>query len=537
MLALSETWGRADQPDILDPIPSYKMWHTERTGGAKGGGGLTLIYKDGLTAHQWIPPVPDQLQYISTERQWLLLGRKIAFLHIYVACQSNTNDGFIQWNEDLFHLVTQEALLLRNQGFCCLAMGDFNTRLGAIPGLEGNKVDRNRNAPMFLSFVAQVNLTIINTLPLSKGLFTRFMDGSPGSESLLDYGLIDNDNVGSVSSFVIDEEARYSCGSDHALLECSIKDRSTPRVHWSHTEAVQYNINGTTDYSKYKEGLDEAVESIPLHEFSKLTVKEMLPHISENVNLVAKNKIGIKVQRAKRGRKLPLSIIKTIRTKNLLTKQLTTGRSVMSASQVEDMETQIMQLKTEIRDNIDNIKLQRRRNLRSKVLRGDPTRKKFWRFLKSRIKSAGSITAADNSAGKMVFEQSEIEGAVLDHFTTIFEGQRSPVFCPRGEQPSQVDLAIHDMELILKKDSPTFASKKFEEDVCSPYTFIELERELDNLKDGKASGYDQIANELLKNTGFKFRLYLQTFINKMLVDGSIPEELNIGKCMLVHKVK
>ena len=103
---------------------------------------------------------------------------------------------------------------------CCLAMGDFNTRLGAIPGLEGNLVDRNRNAPMFLRFVEQVNLTIINTLPLARGLFTRFMDSGPsaGSKSLLDYGLIDSDHVNTVTSFIIDEEARFGCGSDHALL-------------------------------------------------------------------------------------------------------------------------------------------------------------------------------------------------------------------------------------------------------------------------------------------------------------------------------
>ena len=108
---------------------------------------------------------------------------------------------------------------------CCLAMGDFNTRVGEIPGLEGNTPDTNKNLPMFMNLVSQVNMTIINTLPISKGLFTRFMDnsGSKGSMSLLDYGLVDNDNVSNVTSFVIDEDARFSCGSDHALLECDIE--------------------------------------------------------------------------------------------------------------------------------------------------------------------------------------------------------------------------------------------------------------------------------------------------------------------------
>ena len=84
------------------------------------------------------------MEYIANERQWLLLdnqAEKCAFLHIYVACQTNRSDSFMQWNEDLFHLVTQEAITLRRKGFIVLAMGDFNTRVGQIPGLEGNTAD------------------------------------------------------------------------------------------------------------------------------------------------------------------------------------------------------------------------------------------------------------------------------------------------------------------------------------------------------------------------------------------------------------
>ena len=82
-------------------------------------------------------------------------------------------------------------------------MGDFNTRVGEIPRLEGNTPDTNKNLPMFMNLVSQVNMTIINTLPISKGLFTRFMDnsGNKGTMSLLNYGLVDNDNVSNVTSF------------------------------------------------------------------------------------------------------------------------------------------------------------------------------------------------------------------------------------------------------------------------------------------------------------------------------------------------
>ena len=82
----------------------------------------------------------------------------------------------------------------------------------------------------------------------------------------------------------------------------------------------------------------------------------------------------------------------------------------------------------------------------------------------------------------------------------------------------------------------SFDPTKFEDDVCPLYTFDELGQELDRLANGKASGYDNVANELLKNSGYKFRLYLLTFLNKILEEGGVPPDLNIGKCMLVHKV-
>ena len=101
---------------------------------------------------------------------------------------------------------------------------------------------------------------------------------------------------------------------------------------------------------------------------------------------------------------------------------------------------------------------------------------------------------------------------------------------------TQSEMAISEMDRILSTDTPSYDPNTFEDQVCPQYSFTELQIELGQLKDGKASGYDGIPNELLKNTGFNFRLYLQAFLNKIMETGSIPSALNIGKCMLVHKV-
>jgi hypothetical protein len=74
--------------------------------------------------------------------------------------------------------------------------------------------------------------------------------------SLLDYGLTDQDHVNTVTSFVIDKDARHNTGSDHALLECIIELGATPTVQWCYTEAVHYNLVVNTDFTTYKSTLD-----------------------------------------------------------------------------------------------------------------------------------------------------------------------------------------------------------------------------------------------------------------------------------------
>ena len=193
---------------------------------------------------------------------------------------------------------------------------------------------------------------------------------------------------------------------------------------------------------------------------------------------------------------------------------------------------QIEALRIEIRTNIADYKLQKRRKLRFNHLRTDPNRRKFWRFLKHQIKSASQITAALKD-DKIVFEQSEIEDTILDHFSKIFDGKRQASVLPPPER-DPVQMAIDEIDQILDKEY--HESTKFESLVCAPYTMLELEQTLCKLPTGKASGYDGIPNELLMNTNFEFRKYLQIFLNRILETGKVPETLNAGKCYLIYKV-
>ena len=539
-MSLSETFGRSDQPWTLPAIPGYGSWRTERGGGDKGGGGLCILYREALTPHHWAPQVPNNLQHAENERQWLLIDNgkeKIALLHCYIACQNNKSDDYIQWNEDLFQLMTLELAKLREHGFMVLCMGDFNSRVGQLPGLERNTPDINKNGPMFLNFCTQANLVILNTLPVAKGLFTRFMNhtGLPGTKSLLDYGLVDTDHVSTVTAFVIDAEARYGCGSDHALLIAKLIFGLKPSVNWSFHEILQFNINPKTDFTKYQDELDQQSSIIPLHKYEELSPEEKLHHLTQSIIESGKKTIGLKTKKKKQPHKIPKALLTKIKAKNILTNQVYQATQEGNPN-VTALKARLTIMKLEVKDILISMKLTKRFKLRSKLLIADPCRRLFWRFLKNQMKSAGSITGAYNKAGNMVFQQEEIEDAILDHFTKIFIGQRNPVF-PTLDHPDMITMTLTDIENILNTYPPDCPADKFDKQVCPPYTLTELSQILASLSAGKAAGFDQLPNELLKHCSQNFKQYLLLFLNQIIEEGRVPESLNIGKCMLIHKVQ
>ena len=191
-----------------------------------------------------------------------------------------------------------------------------------------------------------------------------------------------------------------------------------------------------------------------------------------------------------------------------------------------------------VRGKLTQLKLRKRALIRSRLLLADPTRKKFWRFLKGHIQGAGNITAVSDSTdptGKLLFEQKEIEEVVLNHFSNIFYAKRVPVET-NNEEVNEVDLVIAEIDQMLENRASA-SPNQYEKQMTAPYTYSELDELLSNLPNNKASGYDGIANEFLKNAGPGFKQYLLVFLNKILEEGAVPVGMNNGKCMLIHKVK
>ena len=221
-----------------------------------------------------------------------------------------------------------------------------------------------------------------------------------------------------------------------------------------------------------------------------------------------------------------------LRYKNRLVKD---AANTVPGPEHQEKKKMIRQLQYEIKQSLGDIALRKRSKLRSRLLLADPNRKKFWRFLKFQMQGTRPITGIKNTDGKMLFQHEEIEDAITDHFANIFKGQRHPVFVDIGHK-DQIDLAITDIDEILNDYCDEVPSKKYEDEVCSPFSSFELAECLKSLPNEKSAGIDQIPNEFLRNCSVGFRQYLLSFLNNMIQNGNVPEKLKLGKCVLVHKV-
>ena len=78
-------------PDKLNFNIGYHEHYCERGDGDKRGGGLAVIWKEGINLLPWDFVLPDRTQYLNKERQWYILavkGEQFAIMNVYLAFES-----------------------------------------------------------------------------------------------------------------------------------------------------------------------------------------------------------------------------------------------------------------------------------------------------------------------------------------------------------------------------------------------------------------------------------------------------------------
>ena len=169
------------------------------------------------------------------------------------------------------------------------------------------------------------------------------------------------------------------------------------------------------------------------------------------------------------------AVVSLVKRKKSLEENLAKDYLHLAPHDIKARQDEINALNEENGRLVTQYRITQRTKIRRSLIMEDPTRRKFWGFLRKQIRRAGQITALRTDDGAMVFGQEEVEETVLNHFSNVFHGQRNPV---EPDSTFVVDevLAQEEIAGILAQEQIRNPPNTFEEEVCAPYSFSELNK-------------------------------------------------------------
>ena len=146
----------------------------------------------------------------------------------------------------------------------------------------------------------------------------------------------------------------------------------------------------------------------------------------------------------------------------------------------------VQNLKQEVRVEIQKFKSQLRRKVRRKNIGPNTDPKMFWKMSRLKDVSDNVIHAFKTQKGDLVMEQDEMLSEIEKEVTDMFSASKEPVFGSRREQECLSQKTEDDLNL------PTVQGLDFSDEVFPPFTIPEVEKLVNDLRDGRAPGYDHI---------------------------------------------
>ena len=530
---LNETLLVHGTNDDLSSLDSFIVYSKERPFGSKMGGGLMTIINPSINHSRWEPGLVMH-PYLDAERSWLLVhegGRNVAVCSIYCAAEVH-GSSYDSWNFDLYAMVSAEMGTIRNEGYECLIIGDFNGHIGCdAQGIPGNNPDINHNGALVRDFIHYTGLNLVNSdQARCSGVFTR---ATLNSISCLDLVLEDNKVGELVEELFIDENNEVLGGSDHSALFVTLKNNITQLPQDEPEEARVPNPT-KKNANKYAERLDSLLKEqdwtiMDINaqcEFFISSVKSAAMHLAESrPQFKYKKRSSGHVVRRLRARYLALMSSVRKLSKDLIKVGL--DPKTILRTKIEEA----TKAKLRYREIVQEKKERKMMKIRFSA---NVNPKQFWKLVRRAERKVSSLSSIRDEHGNLITNRSLVERIVLEQLALIFSGKRSPIFQNRGDQIVQ--------ESVIKDSSnwkgwiiPESDPSEHEADVCAPVTSNMVQKLINGLKTERAPGIDGVSCQMLVYAGQEALDLLTCMYNNMLRLGTVPEMLSIGRMTLIDK--
>ena len=531
LIAVLETKLRQEDGDRDVEIEDYDVVDVRRSdlAGDKEGGGI-LVYArqkgDVRYRERKFKIRKKENRHVQNERVWMVTkagNSKWACGFVYIA-QQKRNDEFGQWNDNMYDVLGEEVIKLKNEGYKIFLSGDMNGWVGAGKGgVPGNDVRVNRNGERLIAFLEAHGMKMLNGTACCTGLFSRH---GHNSATLLDYVCVSDEDHKLIKKVVVDEHGRYGGDSDHVYVISTVDmgGGGDPPVKEQHANTVVWDFNQGTDWESFRRNMDESMKELKEEDMEEVDV------FGEKMAEAAKKALEEVVGRqgpgvGRKPKVYPSKVRRVMEARRLATVAWRKAVAALVKSPTggnKETARRKERLKSDLDLRLDALLttfwlMKRSEVLKELSVKSVEATKKFWRYVVSRNRKPSSFTHVESvDTGEMVSEPGQVKEQVEKFLKTLFLGEFE---------------RCEDQAGCQEQENEQGGSKELEKE----FTVEEVLGVVKEMKNDKAMGVDNLPAEALKNGSSMFIERLARLFNKVRKEGRVPEGWKTGRVVMVHK--
>ena len=404
---------------------------------------------------------------------------------------------------DLCNELVQNIGELQNKFTNILLLGDFNGKVTKFR--QSGKP--SSNGVLLENLITATDTVLVNTTDKCRGSIT--WSRGPQS-STIDYAISSSHLFNNVETMIVDEDQDYSIGSDHNTIVLKIKvAKSNPDINSTSPQVQKWNILNNSNWAAYRTAIANSFSDWDVTEHR--SVDEMWADFSTRIKAAGTTSIGVKSYRTKKlyWDKEVTSLIQDRKQANRLYR-VWSKHPNSSPEMLSLLWDDYKEKKKRVSQKVQQSAIQNKIKViikNSKTATRNP--RAFWRMLsKSNRKCSYPIQIRDPDHPEIIIDNPLI---IKEKLTSYWSSLGNGTSQDTSPATDHADRLVSKVPLPDSLNSIMFDIKH-------------LKAAIKKLRNGKATGKDNIPGEFLKNGGEILDNALHSLFQKIKLCEKIPDE-------------
>ena len=501
IVAITETKG------LPPKLEGYTQWECKQT--KKQGGGVAITVKEELANNfLTLEDMEDENQEIIWAQ--ISLKNKKMYIGIYYGKQENEKRETI---EREFSQLNTQLNRVRNKGPTIL-VGDFNAKLKIEKKEARQEMSSNGTYLAELTRICEMTPISINS---QTGTWTRVNRNNPSERSVIDYFLIRKSDESIITENSVDEEGamriRGVHESDHNTMTLTVR---IPREK-NNRIIKRWKLKNEKGWAEFNEIMND-IDQNKLDDYSYFE-RTIIKTLEKTVGSTR-----INISNRKQGKE-PDHIKLLRQVKKEKRKHLEKEIKINSVKKLHALKEYI-QVQKELRNNIEEYNKQQTKILIDKIkLEGGAKSKTFW-DIKRKLTGKGSNKEYPtiSEEGREITDPEESKEHIAKYYETLYQAREG-----RAEYAKSTELIEENINRI--------SSMKKIKDPPPPITETEVKMAIKRMKSGKATGPDNIPNEVFQKAKGCLVRSITVVMNNIAQKKNIPPQWQEGSLVRIYKGK